>query len=74
MTAPLLQSGAVRAQQLGELGSAGLEALDHLAKNQSAPSGWKQSKLSLIESAKKPDGMVRFTVLEPMQQLVNAVP
>ncbi len=74
MTAPLLQSGAVRAQQLGELGSAGLEALDHLAKNQSAPSGWKQSKLSLIENAKKPDGMVRFTVLEPMQQLVNAVP
>ena len=74
MTAPLLQSGAIRAQQLGELGSAGLEALDHLAKNQSAPSGWKQSKLSLIESAKKPDGMVRFTVLEPMQQLVNAVP
>jgi hexosaminidase len=73
MTAPLLTSAAPRAQQLGELGSTGLEALNYLTKKQSAPSGWKQNKLALIESAKKPDGMVRFTVLEPLRQLIDAV-
>jgi hexosaminidase len=73
MTAPLLVSAAPRAQQLGDLGSAGLEALGYLEKKQSAPAGWKQSKLSLIENAKQPVGMVRFTVLEPLQELVNAV-
>lgn len=73
MTAPLLVSAAPRAQQLGDLGSAGLEALGYLEKKQSAPAGWKQNKLSLIENAKQPVGMVRFTVLEPLQELVNAV-
>jgi hexosaminidase len=74
MTAPLLASAAPRAQQLGDLGSTGLQALSYLEKKESAPAGWKQSKLALIESAKKPTGLVRFTVLEPLQQLVNAVP
>jgi hexosaminidase len=74
MTAPLLLDAAPRAQQLGDLGSAGLEAMGYLAKKQNAPSGWKQSKLSLIEGAKKPVGMVRFTFLDPLRELVNAVP
>jgi hexosaminidase len=74
MTAPLLASAAPRAQQLGDLGSTGLQALSYLEKKESAPAGWKQNKLALIESAKKPTGLVRFTVLEPLQQLVNAVP
>jgi hexosaminidase len=73
MTAPLLVSAAPRAQQLGELGSAGLEALSYLGKKQSAPAGWKQGKLALIKNAKQPVGMVRFTVLDPLQALVNAV-
>ena len=73
MTAPLLVDAAPRAQQLGELGQAGLEALGYLDKKQSAPAGWKQAKLALIESAKKPAGMVRFTVLDPLQELVTTV-
>ena len=73
MTAPLLVSAAPRAQQLGELGAAGLEALDYLDKKQAAPAGWKQNKMALLENAKKPDGMVRITVLEGLQQLIGAV-
>ena len=73
MAAPLLANAAPRAQQLGELGSAGLEALGYLEKKQGAPSGWKRNKLSLIKKAKEPVGMVRFTVLEPLEELVKAV-
>ncbi|MBB6143463.1 hexosaminidase [Silvibacterium bohemicum] len=74
MAAPLLESAAARAQQLGDLGATGLQALDYLDKKQNAPADWKQSKLALIEEAKKPVGLVRFTVLDPLQELVNAVP
>jgi hexosaminidase len=74
MAAPLLQSAAPKAEQLGALGAAGLEALGYLGKQQTAPSGWKQSKVSILESAKQPAGLVRFTILEPLQQLIDAVP
>ena len=74
MTTPLLAPAVPRAQQLGQLGATGLEALDYLSKKQSAPSDWKQSKLTLLDEAKKPVGMVRFTVLDALKQLVNAVP
>jgi hexosaminidase len=74
MAAPLLVDAAPRAQQLGELGSIGLEALGYLDKKQNAPTGWKQSKLTLLEAAKQPIGMVRFTVLGSLEELVKAVP
>jgi hexosaminidase len=74
MTAPLLVDAAPRAQQLGELGAMGLEALGYLDKKQNAPAGWKQSKLAALEAAKQPVGMVRFTVLDPLEELVKAVP
>ena len=74
MAAPLLVDAAPRAQQLGELGSIGLEALGYLDKKQNAPTGWKQSKLTLLEAAKQPIGMVRFTVLDSLEELVKAVP
>jgi hexosaminidase len=74
MTTPLLVPAAPRAQQLGQLGATGLEALEYLSKKQSAPSDWKQSKLALLDEAKKPVGMVRFTVLDALKQLMSAVP
>ena len=71
---PLLLPALPRAQQLADMGTTGLEALAYIDKQQSAPAGWKQSKSALIEQAKTPAGMVRFTVLEPLQNLINAVP
>ena len=74
MTAPLLADAAPKAEQLGQLGAVGLEALDYLGKKQNAPAGWKQGKLTLLEGAKQPVGMVLFTVVDPLEELVKAVP
>jgi hexosaminidase len=69
---PLLKDAAPRAQQLVELGTTGEEALNYIAKRQQPPAGWVDTKLALIDDAKKPIGMVRFTVLNPLRDLVKA--
>jgi len=70
--APLLNDAEPRAQQLAELGTTGEQALGYLAKHEAAPAGWVQTKLALIDQAEKPVGMVRFTVLDPLRDLVKA--
>jgi hexosaminidase len=69
---PLLAASRPRAEQLAQLGKAGQQALDYLA-GKKAPAGWKQSKLTEIENARKPQSLVRFTVLDPLHDLINAV-
>ncbi|MBS1823489.1 MAG: hypothetical protein JST61_16210, partial [Acidobacteria bacterium] len=69
---PLLATARPRAQQLAQLGKAGQQALEYLG-GKKAPAGWKQSKLAEIEAARKPQSLVRFTVLDPLHDLVNAV-
>jgi hexosaminidase len=70
---PLLRDAEPRAQQLVELGTTGQQALSYLDKHQAAPSGWTQEKLALIDQAEKPVGLVRFTMLQPLRDLVKAV-
>ena len=70
---PLLKPAEPRAEQLTNLGKIGVEALLYLSKNETAPSGWAQTQLSLIDEAQKPAGLVRFTVLDPLRELVKAV-
>jgi hexosaminidase len=70
---PLLALAEPRAQQLPGLATAGVEALNYLSKGIKAPAGWKQRNLALIEAAKKPQALVRFTFLSPLEELVNAV-
>jgi hexosaminidase len=70
---PLLRDAEPRARQLGDLGTAGQQALLYLDKRQAPPSGWAQEKLTLIDEAGKPVGLVRFTVLQPLRDLVKAV-
>jgi len=70
--APLLNNAEPRAEQLVALGTMGQEALTFIANHQAAPAGWVQTKLALIDQAEKPAGLVRFTVLEPMRELVKA--
>ena len=62
-----------RAQQLPGLANAGIEALNYLSKGTKAPAGWKKRHLALIEAAKKPQALVRFTFLPPLEELVSAV-
>jgi hexosaminidase len=70
---PLLKNVEPRAEQLTTLGKMGVEALLYLSKKQTAPAGWAQSQLNLIDEAQKPVGLVRFTVLDPLRELVKAV-
>jgi hexosaminidase len=56
-----------------DLGTTGQQALSYLDKHQAAPSGWAQEKLTLIDQADKPVGLVRFTMLQPLRDLVKAV-
>lgn len=72
---PLLAADATeRAQQFAQLADIGSQAVASLAGGNAAPAGWKQNSLATLDAAKKPQGLVRFTVLDPMRDLVNAVP
>jgi hexosaminidase len=70
---PMLAVALPRAQQLGPLALAGIEALNYLSKGTRAPKGWKQRNLELIQAAKKPEAIVRFTFISPLEELVTAV-
>ena len=70
---PLLKDAEPRAQQLVDLGTAGQQALSYLDKHQAAPAGWTQTQLAMIDQAEKPVGLVRFTMLQPLRDLVKAV-
>ena len=70
---PKLADIATRADQLQGLINAGQQALGYLAAGKKAPAGWKASNLALIEAAKKPSAIVRFTFIDPLGDLVNAV-
>lgn len=71
---PLLAVARPRAQQLQQLSQTGEEALSYLSGTSKAPAGWKQSKLSQIQAARQQQALVRFTFIDPLEQLVKAVP
>jgi len=70
---PRLAEIQPRAGQLAGLAQTGLEAVHFLSSNTKAPAGWKKGRLAEIEEAKKPSGIVRFTFIDPLSSLVNAV-
>jgi hexosaminidase len=70
---PLLTQAEPRAQQLAVLGTIGLEAVSHLSSGLPAAGGWKAQQLALLDEAEKPQGLVRFTVIKPLRDLVSAV-
>jgi hexosaminidase len=71
---PMLAEAEPRAQQLAELGTVGLEAISHLSSGLPAAAGWKAARLAVLDEAEKPQAFVRFTVIKPLRDLVNAVP
>ena len=70
---PLLAVARPRAQQLSQLAQTGEEALSSLSGGSKAPAGWKKSKLAQIEAARQQQALVRFTFLDPLEQMVKAV-
>jgi hexosaminidase len=72
MTAsPRLAEVTLRASQLVELTAMGQQALKDLAEGRKAAPGWKEKQT--LEEIKKPSALVRFTILDGMNKLVEAV-
>ena len=71
--APTLAYSEPRVQQLADLGTVGLEAVSYLSSGLPAPVGWKASRKAILDEAEKPQALVRFTVIKPLRDLVDAV-
>jgi hexosaminidase len=71
---PRLDSAELRVQQLAELGNVGMEAVSYLSSGLPAPAGWKAARVAILEEAEKPQALVRFTIIKPLRDLVQAVP
>jgi hexosaminidase len=71
---PRMSDAAVRATQLGELGSLGLNALSQLNPNNQALHGTLRgaTQITVIDDAAKPAALVRFTFLDSLRKLVAA--
>ncbi len=70
---PRLDEVRVRAGQLTDLTKTASEAIRFLSSGTRAPAGWKQGKLDQIATAKKISALVRFTFIDSLAMLVNAV-
>jgi hexosaminidase len=70
---PRLAKALPRAQQLTEMGAMGLEAVAYLSSGVAAPPGWKAEKLAILDDAEQPVALTRFTVLQPLRDMVNEV-
>jgi len=69
---PVLAEVAPRVQEFEWLGNVGLEAANYIQTHTVPPPGWLTQNLSLLDEAAKPKGAVRFVVLDPIRQLVQA--
>ena len=72
MTAsPRTSDAAPRAHQLGQLGQAGLDALQYL-DGKPTPAEWKDTQSQLITECAKPLALTKFTFLPSLQKLIDA--
>jgi len=74
VTSPTFVQAESRAQQLTALGTVGMSAISYLSSGLPAAAGWKAQQLAVLDEAEKPQALVRFTVIKPLRDLVNAVP
>src|SRR6266850_432872 len=68
----LVKEVAANSQDLSALGTAGLAALDAVAKGQAAPDSWKAQQLATIEQAKKPKAQLLLIPAPAVQKLIEA--
>ncbi len=68
----LVQEVAGRSQDLAALGSAGLAALDAIAKAQPAADSWKAQQLANIDAAKKAKAQLLLIPAPAVQKLIEA--
>ena len=69
----LVKEVAATSQDLSALGTAGLAALDTIAKGQPAPDSWKAQQLAFLEQVKKPKAQLLLIPAPAVQKLIEAV-
>jgi hexosaminidase len=70
--APALREAEPLAQDLSDLGVAGLEALSYLSAKVAPPQSWVDAKIAILDRAAKPKAALEFTVIPAVRQLVTA--
>src|SRR2546428_11236763 len=68
----LVKEVAATSQDLSALGTAGLAALDAIAKAQPAPDSWRAQQLAIIEQLKKPKAQLLLMPAPAVQKLIEA--
>jgi hexosaminidase len=68
----LLKEVEPLSQDLSDVSSAGLAALDYLDKSEASPDAWRTLRLSLMTSTKTPKAEMLLMIVDPVQQLVEA--
>jgi hexosaminidase len=68
----LVKEVAANSQDLSVLGTAGLAALDAIAKGQPAPDSWKTQQLAIIDQVKKPKAQLLLIPVPAVQKLIEA--
>ncbi len=68
----LVKEVTATSQDLSALGTAGLAALDAIAKGQPAPDSWKALQLAILEQAKKPKAQLLLIPAPAVQKLIEA--
>ena len=68
----LVKEVAANSQDLSALGTAGLAALDTIAKGQPASDAWKAQQLAILEQVKKPKAQLLMIPAPAVQKLIEA--
>jgi len=68
----LVKEVAATSQDLAALGTAGLAALDAIAKGQPAPDSWKAQQFAILEQVKKPKAQLLLIPAPAVQKLIGA--
>src|SRR6266704_2332941 len=68
----LVKEVAANSQDLSALGTAGLAALDAIAKGQPALDAWKAQQLAILEQVKKPKAQLLMIPAPAVQKLIEA--
>jgi len=68
----LVKELAAKSQDLSTLATAGLAALDSIAKRQLPSDAWKAQQLAIIEQAKKPTAQLLLIPAPAIQKLIEA--
>jgi hexosaminidase len=68
----LVKEVSENSQDLSALGTAGLAALDAIAKGQPASDSWKAQQLAIVEQTKKPKAQLLLIPAPALQKLIEA--